>query len=122
MCCRKYFLPLLFLVVTGCYYDNEAELYPNSTNCTEQPNSTFSGVVLPLLTKRCNSCHGGTNPSAGIDLTTYPEVMKYVNNESLMGSINHSSGYSAMPKNSGKMSACEINNIQNWITAGALNN
>jgi hypothetical protein len=88
----KYFLPLLFLVVTGCYYDNVAELYPNSTNCTEQPNSTFSGVVLPLLTKRCNSCHGGTNPSAGIDLTTYPEVMKYVNNESLMGSINQSSG------------------------------
>jgi hypothetical protein len=118
----KYFLPLLFLVVTGCYYDNVAELYPNSTNCTEQPNSTFSGVVLPLLTKRCNSCHGGTNPSAGIDLTTYPEVMKYVNNESLMGSINQSSGYSPMPKNSGKMSACEINNIQNWITAGALNN
>lgn len=119
---RKFALPLLLLTTAGCYYDNEEELYPGSGNCTEVVNPTFSGDVLPLLNSRCNNCHGGPVPSAGINLTTYPSVMKYVNDGSLMGSINHASGYSAMPKNAGKLPACEINIIQAWITAGALNN
>jgi len=119
---KKFVLPLILLALAGCYYDKESVLYPNSANCTEVLNPTFSGDVLPLLNSRCNNCHGGTAPSAGINLTTYPSVMKYVNDGSLMGSINQTSGYSAMPKNSGKMPACEINKIQTWITAGALNN
>ncbi|HNV27885.1 MAG TPA: hypothetical protein PKJ83_02040 [Cyclobacteriaceae bacterium] len=119
---KKFVLPLILLALGGCYYDKESVLYPNSANCTEVINPTFSGDVLPLLNSRCNNCHGGTAPSAGINLTTYPSVMKYVNDGSLMGSINQTSGYSAMPKNSGKMPACEINKIQTWITAGALNN
>jgi len=110
------------ITLSSCYYDNEETLYPGSANCTVPATSTFSGNVLPLLNSRCNSCHGGTSPSAGIILTSYTEVMKYVNNGSLMGSINHTSGYSAMPKNSGKMSACEIGTIQSWIDSGALNN
>jgi len=110
------------LLLTGCYYDNEATLYPESVNCTPLTTSTFSGHVLPLLNNRCNNCHGGNNPSAGIELNTHTAVMKYVNDGSLMGSIKFSSGYSAMPKNSGKMSACDIQKIQAWIDAGALNN
>lgn len=110
------------VVLSGCYYDHEEVLYPESANCTVPATSTFSANVLPLLNNRCNSCHGGSSPSAGIDLTTYTEVMKYVNDGSLMGSVNHASGYSAMPKNSGKMSSCDIGTIQKWIDSGALNN
>jgi hypothetical protein len=118
----RIFVLFLAFILSGCYYDNEEELYPGSANCTVPANSTFSGNVLPLLNNRCNNCHGGASPSAGINLTSYSEVMKYVNNGSLMGSINHGSGYSAMPKNAGKMSACEIGTIQSWIDSGALNN
>lgn len=118
----KSILALAILGLAGCYYDNEAILYPESANCTSLATSTFSGNVLPLLNNRCNNCHGGSNPSAGIALNTYSNVMKSVNDGSLMGSINFSSGYSAMPKNSGKMSACDIQKIQTWIDAGALNN
>jgi len=107
--------------ISGCYYDHEETLYPES-KCTVPATSTFSGDVLLLLNRNCNSCHGGVSPSANINLTTHTEVMKYVNNGSLMGSINHASGYSAMPKNSTKMSACEIETIQKWIDAGALSN
>jgi hypothetical protein len=113
---------ILASILSGCYYDNEETLYPGSANCTVPVASTFSENVLPLLNNRCNNCHGGGSPSAGINLTSYTDVMNYVNNGSLMGSINHSSGYSAMPKNSGKMSSCEIGTIQNWIDSGALNN
>ena len=120
----KYLLPFTFIamIITGCYYDNEEELYPGAANCTVPETSTFSGSVLPLLNNRCNSCHGGVSPSGGIKLTTYTDVMKYVNNESLMGSINHLAGFSAMPKNAGKMSSCDIGTIQKWIDSGALNN
>jgi hypothetical protein len=110
------------LLLAGCYYDKVEVLYPGSTTCTEITVSTFNANVLPLLKNRCNSCHGGSSPSGGIALDTYSNVLKYVNNGSLMGSINFESGYSPMPKNSGKMSACEIRKIQSWIDSGASNN
>lgn len=116
------FLLLPLVVLSGCYYDNEETLYPGSANCTVPTTSTFSANILPLLNNRCNSCHSGSSPSGGIVLTSYTEVIKYVNNGSLMGSINHASGYSSMPKNSNKMSSCEIGTIQKWIDSGALNN
>jgi hypothetical protein len=112
----------LAITLSGCYYDNEETLYPGSANCTIPTTSTFSGNVLPLLNNRCNSCHSGGSPSGGIDLTTYTQVIKYVENGKLMGSINHSAGFSAMPQNTGKMSSCEIGTIQAWIDLGALNN
>jgi hypothetical protein len=110
------------LLLASCYYDNEAMLYPESANCDPTAVATFSADVLPLLNGRCNGCHAGTAPSGGIILNTYPEVMKYVNDGSLMGSIEHVSGFSPMPKNGSKMSACLIQEIQSWIDAGALNN
>lgn len=112
----------LVLVLAGCYYDKEAILYPASGNCTEVPNPAFSVDILPILNARCNNCHGGSAPSADIKLDTYRDVMPYVNNGSLMGSINHASGFSAMPKNGSKLSPCQIQKIQNWITTGATNN
>jgi cytochrome c5 len=110
------------LLLVSCFYDNEAMLYPESANCDATAATTFSANVLPLLNGRCNSCHAGTSPSGGIKLNAYPEVMKYVNDGSLMGSIKHASGFSSMPKNGSKMSACQIQEIQSWIDAGALNN
>lgn len=112
---------LVTALMSGCYYDNEAVLYPD-TGCTAGTVGTFQAVVLPLLNHRCNSCHSGSYPSGSIRLDSYTEVIKYVNVGSLMGSINHDSGYSPMPKNSSKMSACDIQKIQSWVDAGAANN
>lgn len=109
-------------LLAGCYYDNEATLYPESANCDATTVVAFSADVMPILNLRCNSCHAGTSPSGGIKLNTYPEVIKYVDDGSLMGSIEHASGFSPMPKNGSKMSTCQIQTIQSWIDAGALNN
>jgi hypothetical protein len=116
----KWFM-VFALLVTGCYYDNEEDLYGTVT-CTPNPNASFTVDVLPILNIKCNNCHAGTSPSGGIKLNSYTEVIKYVEDGSLMGSINHASGYSAMPKNGGKLPPCEIQVIQDWIDAGALNN
>lgn len=107
--------------VTSCYYDNEALLYPGSA-CTPVASPSFTADVMPVLNMRCNNCHSGSSPSAGIKLDSYTEVLKSVDNGSLMGSINHESGFSPMPKNTAKMNSCEIQKIQDWITQGKLNN
>jgi hypothetical protein len=105
----------------GCYYDNEVALYPE-LQCDANTVGTFATDVLPLLNSRCNNCHGGSFPSGNIDLTTYNKVMPYVTDGSLLGSVKHASGFVAMPKNSGKLSACDIQKIETWIDAGAANN
>lgn len=107
--------------VTGCYYDNEAVLYPGSS-CLPVTNPLLAADVMPILNARCNNCHSGSSPSAGIKLDSYADVLKSVNNGSLMGSINHESSFSPMPKNAAKMNSCEIQKIQDWITQGKLNN
>jgi hypothetical protein len=43
-------------------------------------------------------------------------------NGKLFGAVNHSSGYSSMPKNGNKLPQCKIDEIRIWITNGALNN
>lgn len=106
----------------SCYYDNEETLYPGSTECNPIANPSFATDVLPLLNSRCNTCHAGVSPSGSIKLDSHTEVLKYANDGSLKGSIKHSSGYSPMPKNGNKMTACQIGLIETWITQGALNN
>ena len=57
------------LLLIGCYYDNEATLYPESANCTPLTTSTFSGNVLPLLNNRCNNCPVATIHQQELPLT-----------------------------------------------------
>ena len=111
----------LVLLTGGCYYDNEEDLYGNAS-CTPNPAPSFSADVLPILDSRCNNCHSGASPSGGIKLDSYNEVIKYVPNGKLMGSINHDSGYSAMPKNGTKLSTCQIELIQAWVDTDTPNN
>ncbi|MFM2363295.1 MAG: hypothetical protein RLZZ316_2197 [Bacteroidota bacterium] len=111
------------VVFSSCYYDKEAILYPGGGTCDTAAASTFSAVVLPILNTNCNNCHGGSaTAGAGINLDTYTSVKTQVNNGKLVGSIIHAAGYSAMPKNGAKMSACNIAKINRWVAAGALNN
>lgn len=105
----------------SCYYDNEEALY-GITTCDSTVIGTFAADVLPILDARCNNCHAGSSPSGDIALDTYTEVVKYVNNGSLVGSIRHASGFSAMPRNSGKLNPCDIQKITSWVDAGAANN
>lgn len=110
------------LVTESCYYDHEELLYPESVNCTPLVNPSFVTDILPILNTRCNNCHAGTYASGGVKLDTYSNVMISVNNGSLLGSITYKNGFSPMPKNAGKLSACEIQKIQEWIAAGPTNN
>ncbi|OIP02482.1 MAG: hypothetical protein AUJ98_01250 [Bacteroidetes bacterium CG2_30_33_31] len=88
----------------------------------DSSNVTFSGTILPLMNSYCTGCHSGSAPSGGIAITNYTNVSAIAQNGKLYGSITHSAGFSAMPKNGTKLSDCNIAKVRIWIAAGTVNN
>jgi uncharacterized membrane protein len=123
---RKIFLiglSLASLFVSGCYYDNAEYLYPSGP--CNAAGSTYAITVNPIIVANCNACHSasaGASSGGGVVLDTYNSLKPYATNGKLLGTINHASGFSAMPKNAAKLSSCDIAKITNWVNSGALNN
>ena len=116
----KYLLIILVLVVQGCYYDAENDLYPfSNTNC-DSVKGTYSTEVLPLMETKCKSCHTGASAGGGILIENYDQTK--ANAAKILTSINHSTGVSAMPKGEPIMPICEIKKIQKWVDNGTPNN
>ncbi|MBS1543665.1 MAG: hypothetical protein JST14_08535 [Bacteroidetes bacterium] len=114
-------LPAALILLTGCFYDVESVLYPD-TGCAPVTTVSYSKDIVPILSQYCLSCHSGTFASGGIPLDTYTSVKRYADNGQLLGSVQWTSGYSPMPKNGNKLSSCKVGLIQKWIEAGAPNN
>lgn len=96
-----------------------------NNNCTGSCDTaifTYSAAVKPVINTKCYGCHNPANLGGNIDLSTYNAVRTVALNGKLYGSVAQQPGYSPMPKNSAKLSDCEIRQIQKWIGAGALNN
>jgi hypothetical protein len=109
------------LAVSSCEYHNEETLYPMVCDTTM---ITYSLSVAPIIAQNCLNpeCHGGDALQSGIPLEGYDNVKATVDNERLLGSIRHESGFSFMPKNSSKLSDCDIHKIELWVADGAPNN
>jgi uncharacterized membrane protein len=82
----------------------------------------YSTAIKPLIQSKCQGCHNPASLGGNIDLSTYTATKVSVLNGKLYGSINWAAGFSAMPKSSVKMPACEITQIKKWIDAGSQNN
>lgn len=109
---------LVLTTMFSCTYVKE-DIANTACNTTDVK---YSNTVAKVMTDYCTGCHSGAFPSANIGLDNYDSVKKYVTNGSLMGSIKHSSPYSAMPKGSAKLDDCTIAKLQKWVDNGALNN
>jgi hypothetical protein len=107
------------LTISGCYYDNEEDLYLGSSTC-DTTNVTYSATVAPVFAGYCNSCHSGNNPSGGIKTDSYSAVVTNITR--IHGAINHQSGYIPMPQSGGSLSTCDLTKIDIWIRQGMLNN
>ena len=97
----------------------------NTTNCANTCDSTafkYAADIAPIMSTFCNGCHGGSFPSAGINTSTWSGLQASVTNGSLLGSVQHTGGFSFMPKGTAMMDECNITKIRKWIQAGALNN
>jgi hypothetical protein len=110
----------IVLSASACYYDSEEELYGTpECNLTD---ITYSTAVLPIIVDNCYGCHKQSANSGNVNLEGHTQLKKYVDNGQLLGAIKHESGFSAMPKNVAKLLDCEIQKIEAWVDAGALDN
>ena len=108
------------LLSTGCYYDNEEELYPNSF--CDTTNVTYSNSVEPIVMSKCAipGCHVAGGGGNG-DFTVFANVASKVADGRFLASVKRQPGARAMPE-SGPLPACDVQKIEIWIANGAQNN
>ena len=106
---------LLFL--SSCYYDNYDDLATEPGVC-DTLSMTYTSDIGPIMSQHCISCHGGAAPAGNISLENYNDVKASADNGSLLGTMDHASGWSAMPKNQAKLEVCTISKVSAWINQG----
>ncbi|MBK5286522.1 MAG: cytochrome c [Bacteroidia bacterium] len=111
------------VLLSGCYYDIAEKLYPNNgtANC-DTASVNFSMSVNGILQQNCISCHNSSLTSGNVNLDGYAHVKTYADNGKLMAVITHAAGFIPMPQGGNKLSDCEINTIQKWISNGTPSN
>ena len=117
----KYFWGIVLIVVSlsSCYYNNEEDL--TGVIACDISAVKYSTDVAKIMDDYCNACHSTDQKQGKVILDSYSQVATYVKNGKLMGSIQHKFGYSAMPKNAGRMNNCSIATIKAWIDKGYPN-
>ncbi|MFA6260975.1 MAG: c-type cytochrome domain-containing protein [Bacteroidia bacterium] len=85
----------------------------NYTGC-DTTNVNYTGQISSLISANCLGCHSGSAPGGNISLTNYAEVKSAIQQGKLLGAIEHSSGFSAMPKGGQKLDECKITIFKKW--------
>lgn len=94
-----------------------------SDNKCDSSVYSFSAKIKPILDTKCLGCHNTASAGGGINYSTYAGIKASVDDGKLWGSINHQSGFKAMPQNyNTKLPDCELTLIRKWIQSGAPNN
>lgn len=107
------------LLIASCTHDPVTPTPPGEppivADSCDTTMVTYSGKVVPILENYCFSCHAGSTPSGGLNLTDYNQLAFVAQNGSLLGSIRHEAGYSPMPQGTAKLNDCDIAIIAKWI-------
>lgn len=111
---------IIVSLASSCISKNKQSIL-NATIC-DTTSVKYSATIIPILNNYCLSCHNTSLPSSGVNLDGYSNVLIYVQNGQLWGTMNHNAGYNAMPKDEPKLDNCSLTKIKAWINQGALNN
>ena len=119
---KKLILPLVstVLLMSGCYYDNEEELYPGpgGDGACDTVTVSFTAQIEPLINTKCAvaGCH--LNNQSPL-LTSYSAISA---NASRIRQRVYVSKDMPPPGSGYTLSDNERELINNWICQGALNN
>lgn len=117
-------LVIFGLSFTTCNTNNEEQLYPTTNDSCDTTDITFTAKVAPIFVENCVRCHGNSvaaSQGGGIRLQDYDDIKLNLNNA--YGSMNHSSGFTRMPKDmSSTIDPCKIKIVRIWKDAGAPEN
>ena len=75
-----------------------------------------------MLQTFCIGCHSGPTPGGLISLENYSSIFVVAQNEKLLGSVNHDSGFQPMPRGGNKLATCKIDQIKIWLRNNSPNN
>lgn len=117
-------IALALSVQTGCYYDNEDDLYPFTGMC-DTIDVQLAATIKPILQGSCYACHNASAAGAagaGINLEDYSSLKGWADNGRLVCATEHGNGCSPMPKGGGRLPQCDIDKLKAWVAAGALDN
>lgn len=127
----KLFVKLLLitsplLLIYGCYYDKEIDLYPNSYAApVDLNNVSYFKNVQPILNSYCLSCHAAGNVTL-FKCDSYTSLNTYLSNSAnnLICSIDWTcnGGAHKMPQGGLQLSSTQIQTIKNWMSQGQKNN
>jgi hypothetical protein len=73
---------------------------------------TYTTDIKPIIDANCLSCHNSGNKSGGYDLSNYNNCKSA--KDKIVGSVQHASGFAAMPDGSAKLSDATIKIINCW--------
>jgi hypothetical protein len=110
----------LLLGINSCTSDNAEDLYPPDPCIVEAVN--FTEDIEPIISNNCYRCHDAATTLGGVNLEGFTNVLTYVSNEKLIGTIRDLPGYPLMPNDGQPMSECDIKIIEHWITLGTPEN
>jgi len=102
----------LFALTTACNKSTSSTTSTSTADCT---TISYKNDIAPIMSANCTSCHNANQASAGINLSTYPNVSKYATS-----SLNAMNDGSMPPV--GKLPSGTIQKLNCWITQGKLNN
>jgi len=107
---------------TSCYYDVEEVLYPPTT--CQTANMSLQTNIVPILDRNCYECHSLANGvnNGNVILEGYSNLIVYVNNGKLLGSMKREPDFQPMPQGAPKLIDCDIAKTEQWILDGALDN
>lgn len=81
-------------------------------------NLTYTANIQAIFTS-CTGCHGATNPSANLSLTTYQQVKDaMVGPYDLILRINGGDANNPQMPQGGMLSSCNIKKIETWYNNG----
>jgi len=109
---------LLLALPSGCYWDNEQDLYGIDPNACDTTLVKYSTVIKPLIERNCLSCHAPGGVQESVPLNTYAGVKIYATNGLLVQRTNDAT--TPMPQ-SGLMPLCDRSEIRAWVNRGAPN-
>ena len=86
----------------------------------ETEGLTYTNFAQDLLSSNCSNaaCHGAGTTTT-FEMSDYATTSAAVAFNRIVGSINHTDGFSAMPKGGTKLADCDIDKLTAWINDGA---
>lgn len=116
----RFLLLGLVCLFTGCYYDNEQDLYPLTPGGCDTIAVSYNTEIMTIMNTKCVSCHSGGFPAGGLALNTHALVSGNITN--IIDRIKRNPDDALLMPQGAKLDPCSISKIEAWARQGAPNN